>query len=48
MGDVVIVGAGMTKFGRAPGDLMDILAEASMRAIRHANAGKKDFDALCV
>ncbi len=38
----------MIKFGRAPGDLMDILAEASLRAIKHANADKEEFDALYV
>lgn len=38
----------MTKFGRAPGDLMDILAEASLRAIEHANVVKEDFDAVYV
>ncbi|MEM2901494.1 MAG: thiolase domain-containing protein [Candidatus Bathyarchaeia archaeon] len=48
MRDVAIIGAGMTKFGRAPGDLMDILAEASLRAIEHANVVKEDFDAVYV
>jgi acetyl-CoA C-acetyltransferase len=48
MRDVAIIGAGMTKFGRAPGDLMDLLAEASLRAIKHANAEKEDFDAVYV
>lgn len=38
----------MTKFGRAPGDLLDMLAEASLRAIKHANAVKEDFDAVYV
>jgi len=46
--DVAIIGAGMTKFGRSQGDLMDILAEASMRAIKDAKAEKKDFDAVYV
>ena len=48
MRDVAIIGAGMTKFGRASGDLMDILAEASMRAIKHAGAEKADFGAVYV
>jgi acetyl-CoA C-acetyltransferase len=48
MRDVAIIGAGMTKFGRAPGDLLDMLAEASLRAIKHANAVKEDFDAVYV
>ena len=48
MRDVAIIGAGMTKFGRAQGDLMDILAEASMRAIKDAKAEKNDFDAVYV
>lgn len=48
MRDVAIIGAGMTKFGRSQGDLMDILAEASMRAIKDAKAEKKDFDAVYV
>jgi acetyl-CoA acetyltransferase len=43
MRDVAIIGCGMTKFGRSPGDLMDILAEASMRAIKDAKAEKKRF-----
>jgi len=48
MRDVAIIGAGMTKFGRAQDDLMDILAEASMRAIKDAKAEKNDFDAVYV
>ncbi|MEW6593231.1 MAG: thiolase domain-containing protein, partial [Candidatus Hadarchaeota archaeon] len=41
-------GAGMTKFGRSPGDLMDILSEASLRAIKDAGVEKEDFDAVYV
>ncbi|MEM3514502.1 MAG: hypothetical protein QW495_04160 [Candidatus Hadarchaeum sp.] len=48
MRDVAIIGAGMTKFGRSPGDLMEIMAEASLRAIKHANVEKEEFDALYV
>jgi acetyl-CoA C-acetyltransferase len=48
MRDVAIIGCGMTKFGRSSGGLMDILAEASMRAIKDAKADKEDFDAVYV
>ncbi|MEW6222916.1 MAG: thiolase domain-containing protein [Candidatus Hadarchaeota archaeon] len=48
MRDVAIIGAGMTKFGRSPGDLMDILSEASLRAIKDAGVEKEDFDAVYV
>ena len=46
--DVAIIGCGMTKFGRSQGDLMDLLAESSMKAIKDAKAEKKDFDAVYV
>ncbi|MDI6883958.1 MAG: hypothetical protein QMD00_02290, partial [Hadesarchaea archaeon] len=48
MRDVAIIGCGMTKFGRSQGDLMDLLAEASLRAIDHAGAGESDFDSVYV
>lgn len=39
----------MTKFGRLEGkDLMDILVEASLKAIRDAGVGDKEFDAVYV
>ncbi len=46
--DVAIIGAGMTKFGRRSEDLVDLLADASMTAIKDAKADKTDFDALYV
>jgi len=47
--DVAIIGCGMTKFGRLEGKgLMDLLAEASLRAINDAGAGDRDFDAVYV
>ena len=49
MRDVAIIGCGMTKFGRLPEqDLMDLLAEASLRAIEHAGVGERDFDSAYV
>ncbi|MDI6643380.1 MAG: thiolase domain-containing protein [Candidatus Hodarchaeaceae archaeon] len=48
MRDVAIIGCGMTKFGRSQGDLMDLLAEASLRAIDHAGADESDFDSVYV
>ncbi|MEM2907822.1 MAG: thiolase domain-containing protein [Candidatus Hadarchaeales archaeon] len=49
MRDVAIIGCGMTKFGRLEGkDLMDILVEASLKAIRDAGVGDKEFDAVYV
>ena len=49
MRDVAIIGCGMTKFGRLEGkDLMDLLAEASLRAIDDAGTGKRDFDSVYV
>jgi acetyl-CoA C-acetyltransferase len=38
----------MTKFGRRKEDLVDLLAEASLNAITHAKAEKRDFDAVYV
>ena len=47
--DVAIIGCGMTKFGRLDGkDLMDILVEASLKAIDDAGAGECDFDSAYV
>jgi len=48
MRDVAIIGCSMTKFGRSQGDLMDILVEASLRAIDHAGASDSDFDSVYV
>jgi acetyl-CoA C-acetyltransferase len=48
MRDVAIIGCGMTKFGRSQGDLIDILVEASLRAIDHAGASDSDFDSVYV
>jgi acetyl-CoA C-acetyltransferase len=47
--DVAIIGCAMTKFGRLEGkDLMDILVEASLKAIEDAGVGDKEFDAVYV
>jgi acetyl-CoA C-acetyltransferase len=49
MRDVAIIGCGMTKFGRAEGkDLMDLLVEASLRAMDHAGVSDSDFDSVYV
>ncbi|MCX9025977.1 MAG: thiolase domain-containing protein [Candidatus Methanoperedens sp.] len=49
MRDVAIIGCGMTKFGRLEGkDLMDILVEASLKAIDDAGASERDFDSVYV
>jgi acetyl-CoA C-acetyltransferase len=49
MRDVSIIGCGMTKFGRLDRkDLMDILAEASLKAIDDAGASERDFDSVYV
>ncbi len=49
MRDVSIIGCGMTKFGRLDGkDLMDILVEASLKAIDDAGASERDFDSVYV
>jgi acetyl-CoA C-acetyltransferase len=47
--DVAIVGCGMTKFGRLDGKgLIDLLAEASIKAINDAGVADQDFDAVYV
>ncbi len=47
MRDVAIIGCAMTKFGRLDGkDLMDILVEASLKAIEDAGASELDFDSV--
>lgn len=47
--DVAIVGCGMSKFGRLDGKgLIDLLAEASLKAIDDAGAGDRDFGAVYV
>ncbi|MFN4132954.1 MAG: thiolase domain-containing protein [Candidatus Hadarchaeales archaeon] len=48
MRDVAIIGAGMIKFGRRPEDLITMLADASLSAIKDAKADKEDFDAVYV
>ncbi|MCD6125706.1 MAG: thiolase domain-containing protein [Thaumarchaeota archaeon] len=49
MRDVAIIGVGMTKFGRLEGkDLMDLLAEASLNAMKDANVENKEIDAVYV
>lgn len=48
MRDVAIIGCGMTKFGKLEGDLMDLLAEASLKAIEDAGAEERDFDSVYV
>jgi acetyl-CoA C-acetyltransferase len=49
MRDVAIIGCGMTKFGRLDGkDVMDILVEASLKAIDDAGASECDFDSVYV
>jgi len=46
--DVAIIGCGMTKFGRRKEDLIDLLAEASLAAIKDSHTEKEDFDAVYV
>lgn len=49
MRDVAIIGCGMTKFGRLEGKgLMELLVEASLKAIDDGGAGDRDFDAVYV
>jgi len=48
MREVAIVGCGMTKFGRREEDLIELLAEASLKAIDDARAGDRDFDSVYV
>lgn len=48
MRDVAIIGAGMIKFGRRSEDLITMLADASIAAIKDAGAEKDDFDAVYV
>ncbi len=48
MRGVAIIGCGMTKFGRREEDLVELLAEASLRAIEHAGVSDKDFDSVYV
>jgi len=47
MRDVAIIGAGMTDFGRlADDDLIDMMASASLRAMKDANLGDTPIDAV--
>ncbi len=49
MRDVAIIGCSMTKFGRLDGkDLMEILVEASLKAIDDAGTSERDFDSVYV
>lgn len=49
MNQVAIIGVGHTKFGKLEDkDLMDLLCEASLEAIRDSNTNDKDFDAVYV
>ncbi|MFA4957381.1 MAG: thiolase domain-containing protein [Candidatus Methanoperedens sp.] len=49
MRDVAIIGCSMTKFGRLDGkDLMEILVEASLKAIDDAGVSECDFDSVYV
>lgn len=49
MRNVAIIGCGMTEFGRLDGkDLMDILVEATLKAIDDAGASECDFDSVYV
>jgi acetyl-CoA C-acetyltransferase len=46
--DVVIAGAGMTRFGQSPGGIVDLLAEASLAALGNAGLGVRDLDGVIV
>lgn len=49
MNKVAIVGVGHTKFGKLQDkDLMDLLSEASLKAIEDSNTRDKDFDSVYV
>lgn len=49
MNKVAIIGVGHTKFGRLENTgLMDLLCEASLKAIEDANSSNRDFDSVYV
>ena len=48
MAEVAVVGCGMTPFGRSERSLVDLLVEASLKAISDAGACERDFDAVYV
>jgi acetyl-CoA C-acetyltransferase len=48
MRSVAIVGAGMTKFGRSDLPLTELMCEASLAALHHANLGDKVVDGVVV
>jgi len=45
---VVIVGVGHTKFGKLQRSLLDILSDASLKAIEDSNTSDKEFDSVYV
>ncbi len=49
MNKVAIIGVGHTKFGRLPDKgLLDLLSDASLKAIEDSNTSDKDFDSVYV
>ncbi|MHA1786439.1 MAG: thiolase C-terminal domain-containing protein [Candidatus Helarchaeota archaeon] len=48
MPDVAIIGVGHTKFGRSEKSLMELLSDASLKAIEDSNTSEKDFDMVYV
>ncbi len=48
MNKVAIVGVGHTKFGKLQKSLLDILSDASLKALEDSNTGDKDFDSVYV
>ncbi len=48
MRPVTIIGAGMTKFGRSDGSLLELMSEASLAALHHADLGDVKVDGVVV
>ena len=48
MNKVAIVGVGHTKFGKLQKSLLDILSDASLKAIEDSNTSHKEFDSVYV
>lgn len=48
MRQVAIIGCGMTKYGKHPESIIELLAEASIKALRDSHTEKESFDALFV
>ncbi|MHA1349340.1 MAG: thiolase C-terminal domain-containing protein [Promethearchaeota archaeon] len=48
MNKVAIVGVGHTKFGKLQKSLLDILSDASLKAIEDSNTSDKEFDSVYV